>query len=683
MSTDMRAGNIVGEGKQSAPVSQVIPSGMDKFEELRERGDIFVDKSLFIKEFIQNDTTDDKVILTTYPRRSGKSMNMRMLQSFFRIEVDERGNPLPEDQKKYRKYFVGGEVELDSGDRKILHPLKISTNPKAMKLQGEIPVIYIDMKDIAGDSLDEIFDSVKICISKSFREHSNYLENSHNLTLSEKKKVQKYSDVELSESLSDTEVYNSIYLLSELLKKHFGKEVIILIDEYDATINKAYSYMSDDEFKKVVEFFRRIYGAALKNNENLRKALVTGVTRIAKANIFSGLNNFGEYNITNVEFAPYYGFTQEEVDSLIAKYQMPEDMSGDIKSWYNGYKVRKYSIYNTWSIVKCISKYVSLNRSGQYDDDHDALKRDVLRSYWEASGNVDFIKDTFKNEIIKDDIDTLLSGGSIIFTLRESITSDDFLVLKKLTNLADNYEITQHTANIVFSYLMMGGYLTFADEYEEKFILPNHEIRDEFRNKMLEYYHAKYTVPTKRFTVVTNALGDVLSHVCDSGYEASIVNFRESFAALLKQLPAFKSMSDGNMLDDLKEGSIHGNEDVVHCLMSYIALQLCSAKRFGTEVCLGEGRADIAFIDRKLGVGAIIEIKYTRDSSAVERISKEGLEQIENKKYAEEMKKYYDVVLLGIGISEEKSVVVRDKVIRLGKDLEELERSRLLDFDLT
>ena len=135
--------------------------------------------------------------------------------------------------------------------------------------------------------------------------------------------------------------------------------------------------------------------------------------------------------------------------------------------------------------------------------------------------------------------------------------------------------------------------------------------------------------------------------------------------------------------DGANVNKVHGNEDLAHCLLSYIALQLQFVDLFGTELCLGEGRADIAFINRKLGVGSIIEIKYTKDSSKCEQMALEGLEQIENKQYAEEMKKYYDVVLLGIGISEEKSVAVRDKVIRLGKDLEELERSRLLDFDLT
>ena len=296
------------------------------------------------------------------------------------------------------------------GIKKPYNPLKISGDPKAMKLQGQIPVIYLDMKNATGSSYDEILLKVAKCMRKSFTEHQ-YLLHSDRLSDEDKDNFRKYYGVQSCSHLTKTEIENGLSFLSELLHQHFNKKVIILIDEYDASINKSYAHMSDDAFKKVVELFREIYGSALKNNDNLEKALVTGVTRIAKANIFSGLNNFGEYNITNVEFAPYYGFTQEEVDCLIAQYQMPADMSEDIKSWYNGYTVRKYSIYNTWSIVKCINSYVSLSKSGQYDDDHDALKKDVLQNYWEASGNVDFIKGAFEKDSIKKRIDRLVSGN--------------------------------------------------------------------------------------------------------------------------------------------------------------------------------------------------------------------------------------------------------------------------------
>ena len=325
-----------------------------------------------------------------------------------------------------------------------------------------------------------------------------------------------------------------------------------------------------------------------------------------------------------------------------------------------------------------------MTKSTQYDDDQMLLKKKVLQNYWEASGNIDFIKDLFEREIIRSDMDTLISGRSIQFMLRESITSEDFLILKKISQLPSNYEITQHAVNIVFSYLMMGGYLTFANKYEESFVLPNHEIRHELQNKVLEYYSAKYGVSTRYFTSVINALSDVLSYVNDDRYNASISVFADSFSTLLMRLPSFRNITDDNISESVRDSTIHGNEDLVHCLLSYIALQLhCTRKKFGSELCLGEGRADIALINRDLGVGSIIEIKYTKDDSKCEQMALEGLEQIENKKYAEEMKKYYDVVLLGIAVSEDKAVVIKDKVLKLECSVEVEKRSRLLDFNLT
>ena len=167
------------------------------------------------------------------------------------------------------------------------------------------------------------------------------------------------------------------------------------------------------------------------------------------------------------------------------------------------------------------------------------------------------------------------------------------------------------------------------------------------------------------FKEVTNALGEIFCHVGDSQYKDSLSKFKEEFSILLKKLPEFKSMDGDSMSDECKGDSIHGNEDVVHCLLSYLSLQLHDVTHFGSEISLGDGRADIAFTNREKSVGAIIEIKYTKDSSSVDRMAKEGLEQIEVKDYAREMQRYYDIVLLGIGISEEKAVAIQDKVIEM------------------
>ena len=407
-----------GEGEDNK-MNLGIAVGVSTFEELLEYSSIFADKTLFIRDFFINQA---RTILTTYPRRSGKSMNMRMVQSFFRAEVDKDGNLLPENERKFRKYFVGGEFVPDIGTPKQLNPLKISHDPQMMLHQGEYPVIYMDVKGCTGDTSDKILDSMRTCINKCFLDHE-YLLKSDKLSEIERKRLEKYIDLIDCDQLTEKEVHSSLKLLSFLLHKHFNKKAIILIDEYDAPINRAYMDLSDEEFEKAIRLFREIYSSALKNNEYLAKALITGVMRIAKANLFSGLNNLGEYNVTNTEFAPYYGFTQEEVDMLVEHFSIPDYISKEIKSWYNGYRVGVYEIYNVWSVIKCLNKYQHLSSSDYYMSNVELLKMKLLQSYWEESGNVEFIKDLFKWDIIKKKVCELVSGKSITFPLHSSITS--------------------------------------------------------------------------------------------------------------------------------------------------------------------------------------------------------------------------------------------------------------------
>ena len=293
-----------------------IAMGIATFETLVENSSIFADKSLFIRDFWNNRAS---VVLTTYPRRSGKSMNLRMVQSFFRVEVDEKGEPLPIKKRHFRKYFEGGDCVLSNNKTIKLSSLNISKDDDMMYDQGQHPVIYMDMKDCAKGSSDSVLSSMKSFLGDTFREHE-YLLESEQLSQDDKDILGKYINRSSCEALTDEELHSSILFLSRLLCEHFDKKVIILIDEYDAPINKAYMKLSNDEFEQVISLFREIYGPALKNNEYLAKALITGVTRIAKANLFSGLNNLAEYNISKPRFAPYYGFTQAEVETFVEHF---------------------------------------------------------------------------------------------------------------------------------------------------------------------------------------------------------------------------------------------------------------------------------------------------------------------------------------------------------------------------
>ncbi|MEO1219693.1 MAG: AAA family ATPase, partial [Bacteroidota bacterium] len=295
----------------------IIYTGTDRFDKLLLGSDVFVDKSLFIQEFLES---GDEVALITRPRRWGKSMNMDMLKCFLSIEVDDQGNPLPREQCLNPKLFAGGEVDLGFEETKLLKPLRINDYPSLMKRQGQFPVISIGFKDVDGKSYQKIEEAIQTQIVDLYKNHGylqQYVQDDKTGWLfdSDREKLQRY----FAGKLSETDIKNSLKFLSELLYKHFGKPVYILIDEYDMPINRAYLKCTSEELKNVLELFRGILGAALKGNPYLKKGLVTGILRLAKADLFSGLNNIRAYILLDRRFATSYGFTEQEVDELLSK----------------------------------------------------------------------------------------------------------------------------------------------------------------------------------------------------------------------------------------------------------------------------------------------------------------------------------------------------------------------------
>ena len=328
---------------------QKILTGTNDFKTLLLNSDVFVDKSLLIKEVIENSAS---VVLITRPRRWGKSLNMDMIEKFLTIEVDQEGKALPQEQRINNKLFTGGVVDLGltTGRKKTLKKLKIAEYSEIMsEYQGQFSVISISFKDVKGRSYQEIQDGVKDQITGLYEKHKyleQYIEErSKLLSNSQKEKLKKYLDGDID--IANLKV--SLRFLSELLCKHFGRKVYILIDDYDTPINSAYITFGDklDEFKKITELFGGIFGSALKDNDSLERGMITGILRIAKANLFSDLNNVTEYTLLDQEFTKSYGFTQEEVNILLAQTSLQTN-SGEIKNWYNGYTFGGEIIYNPW-----------------------------------------------------------------------------------------------------------------------------------------------------------------------------------------------------------------------------------------------------------------------------------------------------------------------------------------------
>ncbi len=302
------------------------------FEKLVTESTIFADKSLFIQEILG---TSSEVTLITMPRRWGKSINMDMLKRFLEIKVNDQGS-LSELKKKEGK-------ELFFGNKDGLKPLKISQTliNRSIKgksveslsedYQGIYPVIRISFKDCKGSSYEEVKNNIKYQIRLLYQKH-RHLSN-----------VNEYKTYfEEIERGGTSAIKFGLKNLSRLLYQHFDKKVWVLIDEYDAPINNAFmKFENTQETEQVVDLFRGIFESVFKENEYLEKGFITGVNRIAKANMFSGLNNVREYNFQNARIAQYYGLDEEELTQLFEHFNIPKELKEEAKNWYNGYRVKK------------------------------------------------------------------------------------------------------------------------------------------------------------------------------------------------------------------------------------------------------------------------------------------------------------------------------------------------------
>ncbi len=382
----------------SSPLEEIkLPKmrvGTDDFKTLLLNSEVFVDKSLMIKEFLE-DSGD--VILITRPRHWGKSLNMNMLGKFFEIEVGQDGKPLTIDNRINHKLFVGGEINIGFGEIKELKPLKIANITSSMKRQGQFPVISINFKDVKGSNYQEVENGIRNQVIKLFVNHrylkSHITEETNLLDDAQKEKLYRY----FTGKLDKEDLKDSLAFLSELLYKHFNQKVYILIDEYDTPINSPYLEFGDKskDFEDVLKIFRDMFGSALKTNPYLEKGVITGILRVAKANLFSDLNNVREYSLLDEDFSKFYGFTQTEVDDLLTK--VPTTTSPEeIKNWYNGYTFGGEIIYNPWSIMQCLASKGKL--------DH----------YWLDSGGTSLIDKALLANEMQEDMQQLASGKSII-----------------------------------------------------------------------------------------------------------------------------------------------------------------------------------------------------------------------------------------------------------------------------
>ena len=578
-----------------------ILTGTDDFKTLLLNSDVFVDKSLLIKEVLENSAS---VVLITRPRRWGKSLNMDMIEKFLTIEVDQEGNLLQQEQRINNKLFAGGEIDLGlaTGRKKMLKKLKIADYSDIMsEYQGQFPVISISFKDVKGGNYQAIVEGVKKQITKLYGRHKyleKYLEQDNSLlTNDQKEQLTKY----FSGHLDDISIKNALSFLSELLYKHFGRKVYILIDEYDTPINSAYITFGDklDEFKKITELFGGIFGSALKDNDSLERGMITGILRVAKANLFSDLNNVTEYTLLDQEFTKSYGFTQEEVDILLGQTSLQTN-SSEIKNWYNGYTFGGEVIYNPWSIMQCLA------HKGRLDH------------YWLDSGGTGLVDKALLSDEMQGDLQQLVVGESIVSPITKQITFTD---INKPIGL--------------FSLLLFSGYLNpTVVELEEniyKLSIPNKEVKYIYQTRVLQWVTDKLDIDRSRYYSFVSLLA-----------VGKVEEFRERLQELLHNSTSFHQTGK-------KKAELFYSGFMLGLINTLAPSYIIESERES-----GNGRPDIVLIPKfgKNDQAIIIEYKLSETTEDLVSTAKIGLNQIINKRYGTKVKEYLHVKkIINIGIA--------------------------------
>ena len=526
---------------------KAIPIGISDFKEFNRRNYYYVDKSILIKDILDNRAY---VSLFTRPRRFGKTLNLSMIKYFFE-KTEEDNSYLFENLKIWK-----------SGEEYIKH-------------QGKYPVINLDFKSIEGLGWESAYEKARLMIANEYVRHSYVLDNNF-LTDDEKDLYNRLKSLKLE--ATETEYVYSIKNLCVYLERFYNQKPIILIDEYDVPLQRAYL---NNYYKQAINFFRGLLQEALKTNNSLEFAVITGCLRVSKESIFTGLNNLEINSILDKQYSEHFGFTQEEVDKMLEYYGL-EDKREEIKNWYDGYKFGISDIYNPWSVLKCMKDMY--------------LGSGLPEAYWVNTSGNDIVKKLILNasDSTKNEIEILINGGTIEKALNANITYN---------------ELDENIENI-WSMLFFTGYLTYTRERREGRVslyelrIPNEELLYVYETIIRYWFEEK--VKEKDFSELYSALLD--------GDEETLSDEISEF--LLENISYY----------DAQESFYHG---VLTGILSRIGRY-----RIYSNIESGLGRSDIILAPysfRKPSV--LIELKIAESEDELETRCQEALEQIETKKY--------------------------------------------------
>lgn len=545
-----------------------LPIGVSDFK-LATTGYYYVDKTLMIRDFLDK---KPMVSLFTRPRRFGKTLNMDMLRVFF-----EKTN---EDTSVY---FKDKQI-WQCGDYYTKH-------------QGQYPVIFLTFKDVKSMTWEETFQKIRRLISLEFIRH-NELETSSVLTAYEKEQYHLLA----GDSGDEVDCQMGLQLLSLLLHKHYGRECIIIIDEYDTPIQQGHTC---NFYPEIVNFMRNFFSGGLKDNPHLAFGFLTGILRVAKESIFSGMNNLKTYSILDDGYSSYFGFTEKEVKDML-RYYGKDDKYNELSEWYDGYRFGNTEIFNPWSVIN----YISDNC--------------FPKAFWQSTGN---------NEII----------GEIIQTATPEITKGLYKLLcgEKIAAYIDTgviYPEVQNNPYSIYSFLLVAGYLKVANIYPQS-----------DGNFMCDV-----AIPNKEITFVYEK--EVLNRTNQNSLAISI-----SQAIFSKDTQKLQALLEDFMVKSIS--SIDGaNEGFYHGMMLGLCAILGNRYKIRSNRESGLGRFDIQLMPLTKGMpGFIFEFKHTKDEHTdLSALADSALQQIEAKKYDTELRDNGVNSIISIGIAfRGKSAVVR------------------------
>lgn len=548
-----------------------LPIGVSDFKSATTNY-YYVDKTLLIRDFLN---AIPMVSLFTRPRRFGKTLNMDMLRVFF--------EKTPEDTSIYFK----DKYIWQCGDYYTKH-------------QGQYPVIFLSFKDVKCSSWQETFQKISKLISLEFMRH-NELESSSVLSSYEKEQYHRFA----SENINEVDCQMGLQLLSLLLHKHYDKECVIIIDEYDTPIQQGHLC---DFYNEIVDFMRNFFSGGLKDNPHLAFGFLTGILRVAKESIFSGMNNLKTNSILDNNYSSYFGFTNEEVRDMLAYYDYDyEDKYQEICEWYDGYRFGNSEIFNPWSVINYISDQC------------------FPKAFWQSTGSNDII-------------------GEIIGTATPEINENLYILFcgNTVTTYVDTsviYPEVQNNPNSIYSFLLVAGYLKVAEIY------PQNDGN----------YMCDVAIPNKEILYVYEK--EVLNRTNQNNVSISIHQaiFSKDTSKLQSLLEDFMLKSISTM-DGASEAFYHG---MMLGLCAVLGSQFKVRSNRESEL----GRFDIELLPMVKGIpGFIFEFKHTKDINVdLDSLANSALKQIEDMKYDTELNDFgvEDIVKIGIAFRQKSAVVKR------------------------